>query len=882
MRSNDPQRTALPALKHSPATTMPAEDARAARPSSPGGPRTGPRSALKNLTAPPEMSSPPEGPPARPPHGADAVGFDGGDQGFRKLVEHSWDTFAVMATDTTLVWVSAGVRELLGYEPQDLVGRSAFDLIHPDERERAASELASTMGTGLARPAAFFRTRHIDGSWRDVAVTSADRSQDPDLRGVVLNIRDVTDQVAAEEALRTSERRFRSLAASSPIGIFQLDASGNCTYVNERWQEITGRSEAEASDHGWRCLIDQQTDEELRRHRNDFTSRVTQLRVRLVRPDGATSWAVVCTAPLVDEKGSTVGIVGTLDDVTELVEAQSGTRQLTNLLESTSDIVAIADPRRGFTYLNRSARRMFGMDDSDDPAQFKLLEHVPGWVQEMWEHEIVDALKDEGLWSGELALTSADGETLPVSTVLMTHFDTNGHIESLSGIVRDVSERKVFEARLEHQATHDPLTGLPNRTLLLDRVEVALGRAHRNRRTAALLFLDLDHFKVVNDSLGHGLGDRLLVAVAERLSSAVRPGDTVARFGGDEFVVLCEDLASEEEGREVASRVLAEVGAPIGFDDTEVFVTASIGMAFASRSTRTADELLRDADAAMYQAKRRGRSRTEVFDAGMRVRAVDRLDLENALRRAIDRHELRVLYQPQIDLVSGRIIGAEALLRWEHPERGLLAPGDFLAIAEETGLIVPIGAWVLAQACRAVQRIAAELPDRPPLFACVNVAARQLAHPGLAEEVQAALQATGIDPSLINLEITEDVLMDDVAITQAALCRLKALGVDLAVDDFGTGYSSLSYLRRFPVDLLKVDRAFVDGLGRNPEDSAIVAAVVNLAQTLGLRAMAEGVETADQLAELRTLGCDMAQGFFMARPLTDAALLDLLATEPTW
>jgi diguanylate cyclase (GGDEF)-like protein len=397
-----------------------------------------------------------------------------------------------------------------------------------------------------------------------------------------------------------------------------------------------------------------------------------------------------------------------------------------------------------------------------------------------------------------------------------------------------------------------------------------------------VLFLDLDHFKVVNDSLGHSLGDRLLVAIAERLAVALRPGDTVARFGGDEFVVLCEDLVTQHDAIAIAERVDEAVSGPFVIDDTEVFVGVSIGIALPDDTEADPETLIRDADAAMYRAKDRGRSRWELFDNAMRASAVDRLDIENALRRALDRRELRVFYQPVIDLVTGRVTGVEALLRWEHSERGLLNPSDFITVAEETGLIVPIGSWVLDQACRQVQRWHASAERRSPLSVAINISGRQLGHPRLVEDLASVLHDTSIDPSLVELEITESVLMDDVEMSAETLGRLHALGVHLAVDDFGTGYSSLSYLRRFPVDILKVDQSFVDGLGEDSSDSAIVTAIITLAHTLGLSAVAEGVESALQLTELRRLGCDRAQGFHMARPATGHDVGELLAADRTW
>jgi diguanylate cyclase (GGDEF)-like protein/PAS domain S-box-containing protein len=432
--------------------------------------------------------------------------------------------------------------------------------------------------------------------------------------------------------------------------------------------------------------------------------------------------------------------------------------------------------------------------------------------------------------------------------------------------VADITQRKQSDMMLTHMALHDSLTGLPNRTLALDRLSLALARTERHPSSVAVLFLDLDRFKVINDSLGHNVGDELLVAVASRLREAVRPSDTVARIGGDEFVVVCEDIGEIEDAARIAERIAEALSRSFDLSEDEVILSTSIGIALSSTHQDAPEDLLRDADSAMYRAKERGRNRYEVFDSSMRVEAVERLEMEQALRRALGRSELCLFYQPVLDVDSGSVVGVEALLRWNHPERGLLRPAEFISLAEDTGLILPIGRWALQEACRQAQRWREADPQRPPLTIAVNLSARQLAQPDVADMVAEALESTGTDPSQVWLEITESVLTGDTETTIGALRALKALGVRLSVDDFGTGYSSLLYLKRFPVDTLKVDRAFVAGLGTHPEDTAIVAGVVRLAQTLGLTAIAEGVETEEQRAALLALGCDLAQGYLFGHP----------------
>jgi diguanylate cyclase len=459
------------------------------------------------------------------------------------------------------------------------------------------------------------------------------------------------------------------------------------------------------------------------------------------------------------------------------------------------------------------------------------------------------------------------------------------------------SERRVAETALSrladselalaHQASHDPLTGLPNRVLFLDRLDHALARARRSRGKLAVLFLDLDDFKLVNDTRGHEAGDLLLIALTPRLAAALRPGDTVARFGGDEFVVLCEELEDDDGALAIAKRIADACARPVTIGDDEHVVTVSAGVVIVDAGAATPSNVLRDADAAMYRAKANGKGRVEVFDEGMRERLIERIAIESALRRALAQDELRLFYQPVIELESGRIVGVEALLRWQHPLRGLLEPADFIHVAESSGLIVPIGEWVIEQACRQAARWRDRGSGGEPIKVSVNLSPRQVARSNVAESVHRILLATGLDASLLELEITEHTLLEEGDASARALRDLHEVGVRLVLDDFGTGYSSLSYLKRHTIDALKIDRSFVDGLGRDTGDGAIVNAMLSMANALDVGVTAEGVETAAQLARLREHGCRFAQGYLFSRPAPAhelAVLLDsrrqAVATEP--
>jgi diguanylate cyclase (GGDEF)-like protein len=447
-------------------------------------------------------------------------------------------------------------------------------------------------------------------------------------------------------------------------------------------------------------------------------------------------------------------------------------------------------------------------------------------------------------------------------------------------VISSAVDRSRVDEEVRHRAMHDPLTGLPNRALALDRLEGALARRRRDGRAVAVLLADLDQFKLVNDSMGHQAGDDLLVALAPRLHDAVRPSDTVARLGGDEFLVVCEQLDGPHEAIRVAERVAQAINQPSVLAAGEHFVSASIGITVAERADADPADLLRDADAAMYRAKERGRGRYELFDDLLRRRVLVRLRTENELRRGIDQGELRVVYQPIVELGDGSVAAVEALARWQHPERGLLDPVEFIPVAEDSGLIGPLGDWVLTTACRDVAGWQQRFPRAEPLLMCVNTSPRQLASPAFPARVADTMDRHGLAPGSLALEITESVLLEEAHAPVTVLASLREYGLRLMLDDFGTGYSSLAYLRRFPLDVLKIDRSFVAGLDRDEHDAAIVAAIVQMARTLGLTVVAEGVERPEQLERLRELGCDRAQGRLLAEPMPADAIERLMASAP--
>jgi diguanylate cyclase (GGDEF)-like protein len=444
-------------------------------------------------------------------------------------------------------------------------------------------------------------------------------------------------------------------------------------------------------------------------------------------------------------------------------------------------------------------------------------------------------------------------------------------------LTKEVCVRKQAEEQLLHNAFHDGLTGLANRALFVDHLKLALGRAERHEAYQfAVLFLDLDRFKFVNDSLGHTVGDQVLVGIARRLETAMRPGDTVSRLGGDEFTILLDDLGDTGEARAVAERLQRELSMPYNLGGQEVFITVSIGIATSATGYQCAEDIIQDADTAMYRAKHLGKARHEVFNQAMRTHAVDVLEMERDLRRAVERQEMFLQYQPIVSLDTGALRGFEALVRWQHPERGLIPPLKFIPIAEETGQIIPLGIWVLGQACRQMRRWQDLSPADEPLTISVNLSAKQFMQHDLLEQIQAVLRETELDPRSLKLEITETVVMENIETATRTLEQLRALGVELSIDDFGTGYSSLSYLQSFPVSTLKVDRSFVSRITESDGTTEIVRTILRLAQHLGMSVVAEGVETEQQRAQLRALECEFGQGYYFSKPMDEDAAEALL------
>ena len=737
--------------------------------------------------------------------------------------------------------------------------------------------------------------------------------------------------------LGLGEAELLELASAAPVGLFVALPPHGMVFVNDRLLEIIGRERDDVLGTRWVDLIRADNKDALLASRQELVegSGTLDTEHQLYRPDGEERTVHVRGVRVTDSRGRDV-VIGSVLDVTDsrhteeaLRTSEARMRDQAALLEmvarSTPLEETLTDLCRWTEKQLPGARCAVVLVDQDDhtlrvgaapslPRSFvsaidglpaSVFTPLPETEQSIGETavlldperapptlqlgEIGRELSIEAVWSTRVR-SSTDGRIL--GTLVTCPAEKRGPtreeaavLESTLQLAAVAIERSDFERNLAHQAHHDALTSLPNRVLFGELLDHALHRSRRSGNALAVLFLDLDGFKVVNDSLGHDAGDDLLVAIAGRLEEVLRPGDVVGRFGGDEFTILCDDLeagSETEQARTVAQRVIEAVKEPIVLAGHEQFVSASVGVAIASTGKERSDALLRDADAAMYRAKEVGRGTCEIFDPNMRSRAQQRHELENALHRAVARREFRVFYQPILSLHDGTCVGAEALVRWQHPERGLLAPREFLEAAEETGLIVPLGALVLEEACRQAMSWRRNLRDANGFFLSVNFSGRQLAQADVVDVVSDVLERCGLPPQALGVEVTETVLMRDSDVGVSTVAGLKELGVRVAIDDFGTGYSALGYLRRFPIDDVKIDRAFVEKLGGHPGDSAIVAAVVSLGHALGVTVTAEGVESTAQLEELKTLGIDSAQGYLFAPPQPAADLTGRLARSRRW
>ena len=801
----------------------------------------------------------------------DAVGVQDAEEALRFahfLVDSAADAAFWAYPDGRFFYANEAACSSLGYTREELLSLSVPDIVPPELSDvfERLSKLVREEG-----PKTFESIeRRKNGELFPVEVT-LNHLEFKGREYFCAFTRDITERRRAEAAVRASEERYHSLFDGVPVGLYRTTPAGRFLDANAALVRTLGYPDREAlmkADVGdiycdpedrrrWQKALEQEAAE----------TQTFEARVR--RYDGEVIWVRFSVRAFRDEAGRIERYEGALEDVTDRRRAEEALRtseeRFRALVANASDMIAIVDREGTILYESPSHWRILGIEPGEH-----LGRSLPDVV-----HPDDRALVEESLRQ----LTEAPGEALAIEYRLRDHHGAWRIVEStaanlledpaVAGIVlnaHDITDHKRAEARLLHDALHDELTGLPNRVLFMDRLRHAMEHLNREPdRLTAVLFLDLDRFKLVNDSLGHLVGDELLVQIADLLSTALRPTDTIARIGGDEFAILLEGGRDMGDAVRVAERIHERLAGPINLGGHEVFVTASIGIAVCTPEYRQPEDLLRDADTAMYRAKSSGRACHVVFNRVMHRYVIARLQLETDLRRAIERHQLRVYYQPFVSLETGAVVGFEALARWLHPRRGLLLPDEFLAAAEETGLIEPIGRFVLRESCRQIRELQRKHPEAGPLRLSVNLSNKQFFQADLLDHIREALSSSGLDPSCLGLEITEGVLIRQAEAAGSRLALLKGMGVQLYLDDFGKGYSSLNYLHRLPLDILKIDRSFVSRLGEEKGTDAIVQAIVTLAHQLGMQVIAEGLETPGHLEKVRALGCEYGQGYLFSQ-----------------
>ncbi len=694
------------------------------------------------------------------------------------------------------------------------------------------------------------------------------------------------------QEVRESEERFRQIADNVREVFFMISAeTDEILYISPAYENVWGRTcESLYQDpESWLMAI----------HPEDsgkaLATLETQFRTgdefredyRIVRPDDSIRWVSVRAFPVRNAEGKFNRFVGIAEDITQRKLAEQAMRKSEERFRLTFEMapigMAITTLDGRFKKVNQSLCEALDYTESELlKLGFADISHRDD-IDFHLSLEQKLAYGEESDFQIEKRYISKHGR--PVDTLLKVAVvrDGNGRALHFNNQIVDITERKKMEQQLFHDALHDSLTGLPNRVLFMNRLEQELKRVKtQSSYLFAVLFLDLDRFKLVNDSMGHLVGDKLLMEIARRLESCVRPTDTVARLGGDEFTILLENIENIDTATKIADTIYTALNVPFTLENYELVTTASIGIALSSHGYDRPEDILRDADLTMYSAKEQGKARYEVFDRSMHTRAIERLHIENDLRRGLEREEFEVYYQPIISLITNKLSGFEALARWNHPTKGFISPTNFIPISEETGLILPLGSWLLEEACRQLKTWQIKYPQDFPLKISVNLSGKQLREITLIDQVERILTKTQLKPISLKLEITESILMENIEAATKTLLALRKKGIQLSIDDFGTGYSSLSYLHRFPVDTLKIDRSFVSEIKSGQENSAIVKTIVTLAHMLNMDVIAEGIENKSQLDQLKLLNCEHGQGYFFSKPLSREDAEALVAKSPQW
>jgi diguanylate cyclase (GGDEF)-like protein/PAS domain S-box-containing protein len=796
------------------------------------------------------------------------------------IVSSSGDAIMSISLDRTITSWNLGAERLFGYTAEEMIG-GPIDRIVPPELEDEKFPIRERVLRG--ETISSFETTRLrrDGTVVDVSLSISPLESPSGIVGFSVIARDITATREAQRRVSEAEQRYRALVEQIPAVVYsyaygQWESGNRPIYVSPQIETLVGYTPEEwlSRDLWAECIHpDDRARVMAEDARTDRTGQPFNIDYRMVAKDGRVVWIHEESVLLRDPDGRPRYWQGFYRDVTADHVAQQRERFLASIIDATDDAVIATDLYERITSWNSGAERLLGYRaDEIIGATVDILRATP--PDQLAIARVARVRNGESIRNVEVLRRHKDGSLIEVSMTLSPIRDEAGAVVGISGITRDISDRKRLEAQLSHQAFHDTLTGLPNRALLTDRLEGACANAARYGHRVAVLFLDLDNFKLVNDSLGHDAGDRLLIQVARELSVCARSGDTIARFGGDEFVFVLPQIATTDDALQVAERIQQALAQPFDLGDRTVGVTTSIGIVVTGGETIGASEILRQADTAMYWAKASGKQRYAVYDPRMQVNGLERIDTERDLRAAIDDGSLTTVYQPIVCLSTGAVMGVEALARWNHPERGSISPAEFIPLAEESGLILALGDHVMRVACRdAASWVARGTPTR----VSVNLSGRQFEQPCLVSSIARILRETDLDPALLTLELTESVVMGQSGEVIERLKQLRELGVSMSVDDFGTGYSSLSYLRRLPIDTLKIDRSFIADLDADDESEVLVDAIVSLAHALRLRVIGEGVEHVRQLERLKSLNCDEAQGFLLAHPAPFDVMCDLLS-----
>jgi len=672
---------------------------------------------------------------------------------------------------------------------------------------------------------------------------------------------------------------LQSLVDSIPDLIFYKDRGGSYLGCNRAFEAYVGRGEKELAGRTDSELFDTKNSENSNRREREVLTLGKAYRNEewSQYPDGRKVLLDTLKTPFYGPDGEVLGLIGISRDITGREHAEEKLRQAATVFQSANESIMITGADGIIAAVNQAFTRIMGFSEEEvlgeNPRKLRSGRHDEAFYQAMW-----DAIKEEGSWHGQIWNQRKDGSVVPGWQTISAVKDESGKVTHYVGVFADISDFKRSQAQLDHLAHHDPLTNLPNRLLFVDRLEHALDKARRDNSLCALLFLDLDRFKKINDTLGHPAGDEVLQIMSRRLRKSVRASDTVARLGGDEYVVIVPELEASGDAALVARKILDSVAEPFTLATEEVYVSVSIGIAAFPQDATDAMTLIKHADAAMYRAKDQGRNNYQFYTPELTAMALEHFAMDSSLRKALQRQEFVLSYQPQLSLSSRTIVGAEALISWQHPDLGRVPPDKFIPLAEETGVIIPIGDWVLREACQQIRQW--HEAGFENLTMSVNLSGRQVMSKGLVERIKRILDQTGAAPGQIKLEITESSVMERAETSTKTLEELRSLGIRLSMDDFGTGYSSMTYLKRFSIDELKIDRSFIQEIPQNENDVAITRAVIALGRSLEIDVVAEGVETDAQLGFLKSEGCDRVQGFICSPPLGSSDFLALLQGMP--